>query len=136
MRQQTLSDDSYALQPSTSRIGISIPTSIYKQKESRLIIIHRDTLQIHISSYLQHFVEWGTTISLITAAITMICTACSLYKTTMSGQDVILIAVYSAFGALFVYLTIKAIYKHCKHYGKSIETLMADIEKECPNDTE
>lgn len=116
--------------------GATIPTVICKQKETRIIVINRDTLHLHISSYLKSFVEWSTTISLLTAMFSMYMSAASIYKETMQGREIIIFSIYVALGIIFTWLTIRAGYKHYFHWNKSIETLMRDIEKDCPNVSE
>lgn len=116
--------------------GATIPTIICKQKETRIIVINRDTLHLHISSYLKSFVEWGTTISLLTAMVSMYMSAASIYKETMQGREIIIFSIYIALGIILTCLTIRAMYKHYFHWNKTIETLMRNIEKDCSNDSE
>lgn len=114
-----------------SSISSYIPTSIYTQKESRLIIIHRDTLQILIQDFLAHFVEWGTTISLVIAVISMITAAIAAYNEQMEGKNILLLVLYVIFGTLFAKMSVNALIKHRYHRNKNINTLMTDIDKAC-----
>ena len=116
--------------------GATIPTIICKQKQTKVIVINRDTLHLHISSYLKSFVEWGTTFSLFSAMISMFMSAASIYKETMQGGEIIIFSIYIALGIILTCLTIRALYKHYFHWNKTIETLMRDIEKDCSNDSE
>lgn len=116
--------------------GATIPTVICKQKQTKIIVINRDTLHLHISSYLKSFVEWGTTVSLFIAMISMYMAAASIYKETMQGREIIIFSIYIALGIIFTWSTFLAGRKHYLHRNKSIETLMCDIEKDCPNVSE
>ena len=110
---------------------VSIPTSIYTQKESRLIIIHRDTLQICIHAFLENYVEWGTTASLVVATLSMILQAVATYNESMKSKEVLLMVVYAIFATAFFIISAKLLYKHLHHKGKTINSLMSDIEKAC-----
>lgn len=133
---ETANNNSYILQSSESQTKVSIPTTVYKQKESKLIIIHRDTLYRHIDAFLKSFVEWGTTFTIIVSALSMFAAAYPLYAATMTGRDAIMFALFIAVGAIFSWLSIKALYKQYKNQGKSIDTLLTALEKECPHDTQ
>ena len=129
--ESTTSNISYTPKVQGGNIDISIPTSIYTQKESRLIIIHRDTLQILIQDFLAHFVDWGTTISLIIAVLSMITAAATTCNEQMEGKNILLLVLYVIFGTLFAKMSVNALIKHWHHRDKNINTLMTDIDKAC-----
>lgn len=114
-----------------SSISSYIPTSIYTQKESRLIIIHRDTLQILIHDFLEHYVEWGTTISLVIAVISMITAAIAAYNEQMEGKVILLFVLYVVSATILTIMLVFALCKHRYHRNKNINTLMTDIDKAC-----
>lgn len=114
-----------------SSISSYIPTSIYTQKESRLIIIHRDTLQIRIHDFLEYYDEWGTTISLVIAAISMGTAAIAAYNEQMEGKAILLFVLYVVSATTLIIMLAFALYKHCYHRNKNINTLMTDIDKAC-----
>lgn len=114
-----------------SSISSYIPTSIYTQKESRLIIIHRDTLQIRIHDFLEHYVECGTTISLVIAVISMVTAAIAAYNEQMEGKAILLFVLYVVSATTLIIMLAFALYKHCYHRNKNINTLMTDIDKAC-----
>lgn len=114
-----------------SSISSYIPTSIYTQKESRLIIIHRDTLQIRIHDFLEYYVEWGTTISLAIAVISMVTAAIAAYNEQMEGKAIFLFVLYVVSATILTIMLVFAVYKHCYHGKKNINTLMTDIDKAC-----
>lgn len=135
MRPETTNNVSYSTEASESSISISIPTSIYKQKEARLIIIQRDALQIRIQDFFAHFVEWGTTISLIIAFASMLLSAIVTYNDHMQGKDILVLIMYTIFTTIFLIMTCKSFIKHFHHWGKSVYTLMTDIDKACDKPT-
>lgn len=116
----------------------NIPTpSIYTQEESKYIFIHRDTLFRHISNFLQHYIEIGTTISLFIATISVVINAISyLCKDDRDTECIVMLLVNAISGAVLATFTIFSIARHYQHWGKTIDTLMRSIEKECPRKTE
>ena len=114
-----------------SSISSYIPTSIYTQKESRLIVIHRDTLQIRIHDFLEHYVKWGTTISLAIGVIPMIASAIAACNEQMKGKALLLFVLYVVSATTFTIMLVFALCKHWHHRNKNINTLMTDIDKAC-----
>ena len=114
-----------------SGISSYIPTSIYTQKESRLIIIHRDTLQIRIHDFLEHYVEWGTTISLVIAVISVITAAIAACNEQMEWKAILLFVLYVVSATTLTIMLVFALCKHWHHRDKNINTLMTDIDKAC-----
>ena len=129
--ESTTSNISYSPKVQGGNIDISIPTSIYTQKESRLIIIHRDALQIRIQNFLEHYVEWGTTISLVIAVISMVTAAIASCNEQMEWKAILLFVLYIVSATILTIMLVFALCKHWHHRNKNINTLMTDIDKAC-----